>query len=631
MEMKYSRFKVKKIVSAAAVAVLMPCLSQARNDSVARILDNIVVTGTRNDTDIRHLPMTVSVIGRDKLTENMRTSVLPTLTEQVPGLFVTSRSMMGYGVSDGSAGTISMRGISSGTGRMLVLIDGHPQYQGIFGHAISDAYQTLMADRVEVLRGPASVVYGSNAMGGVVNIVTRKMLQDGVKTDISLGAGSYGTVEGTLTNRIRQGKFSSVAALKYGRTDNHRPRMGFEQYGGYVKLGYDFAPHWNVYADVDITHFNASYPGSTQTPVYDARQWITRGVTTVAVENRYRNTSGAISAYYNFGRHKINDGHEADEAPAENYFRSNDAVAGLSLYQSAGLFEGNSITLGLDWQHIYGKAWNEVIATKEDLSPMLDRHENDIAAYMDFRQDLMAWLTVDAGVRVEHHSQSGTEWIPQAGLVVRPVSSGELKAMMSKGFRNPNLREMYLWNPKNPSLAPERMMNYEISWKQRLLRGAVTYGINLFYINGDNMIQVQRIDGRPLNVNTGAVENSGAELEWSWHINRNWSLNNNYSVLHMHDKVVGAPEFKSYLGAGYRSGRWNLAGGLQYIEGLYTQVSPVERKENFWLLNAIVCYKACKNLSVWVKGENLLARKYETNYGYPMPKATFMGGLNVCF
>lgn len=611
--------------------MLMPCVLQAQNDSVARVLDNIVVTGTRNGTDIRHLPMTVSVIGRDKMTENMRTSILPTLTEQVPGLFVTSRSMMGYGVSDGSAGTISMRGISSGTGRMLVLIDGHPQYQGIFGHAVSDAYQTLMADRVEVLRGPASVVYGSNAMGGVVNIVTRKMLQDGVKTDISLGTGSYGTVEGGLTNRIRQGNFSSVVAAQYGRTDNHRPRMGFEQYGGYVKLGYDFAPHWNVYADVDITHFNASYPGSTQAPVYDARQWITRGVTTVAVENRYRNTSGAISAYYNFGRHKINDGHEVDETPAENYFRSNDAVAGLSLYQSACLFEGNRITLGLDWQHIYGKAWNEVIATKEDLSPMLDRHENDMAAYLDFRQDLMTWLTVDAGVRVEHHSQAGAEWIPQAGLVVRPVNNGELKAMMSKGFRNPSLREMYLWNPKNPNLQPERMMNYEISWKQRLLRGAVTYGINLFYINGDNMIQVQRIDGRPLNVNTGAIENSGAELEWSWRINRNWSLSNNYSVLHMHNKVVGAPEFKSYLGAGYCSGRWNLAGGLQYIEGLYTQVSPAERKENFWLLNATVAYKACKNLAVWVKGENLLAQRYEINYGYPMPKATFMGGLNVCF
>ena len=58
-----------------------------------------------------------------------------------------------------------LRGISSGTGEIMVLIDGHPQYNGIFGHPISDSYQTLMAERVEVLRGPASLLYGSNAMG----------------------------------------------------------------------------------------------------------------------------------------------------------------------------------------------------------------------------------------------------------------------------------------------------------------------------------------------------------------------------------------------------------------------------------------------------------------------------------
>ena len=145
-------------------------------------LNEIVVTGTRSLTDVRHLPMTVTTLGRDLLTKENRMSLLPTLTEQVPGLFITSRSMMGYGVSGGAAGGINMRGISGGAGQLLVLIDGHPQYQGVYGHPISDSYQTLMAERVEVLRGPASVLYGSNAMGGVTNIVTRKA-QDGVNTD----------------------------------------------------------------------------------------------------------------------------------------------------------------------------------------------------------------------------------------------------------------------------------------------------------------------------------------------------------------------------------------------------------------------------------------------------------------
>ena len=251
-------------------------------DTTAIALDNVVVTGTRNATDVRHLPMTISVVGREKLTENQRINVLPTLAEQVPGLFVTSRSMMGYGVSGGAAGGINLRGVSSGTGQLLVLIDGHPQYQGLFGHSISDSYQSLMAERVEVLRGPASVLYGSNALGGVINIVTRGMKRDGMRTHINLGAGSWGTFQSEASNQFRSGKFSSTVAAQYSRTDNHRPRMGFEQYGGYIKLGYDIDDHWNVFADADITHFNSSYPGPVTTPKYEANQWITRGVVTAA-------------------------------------------------------------------------------------------------------------------------------------------------------------------------------------------------------------------------------------------------------------------------------------------------------------------------------------------------------------
>ena len=440
------------MLSAATVEVC------AQRDTTSHTLDGIVVTGTRNMTDVRHLPQTISVVDRHALTENRRTNVLPTLAEQVPGLFVTSRSMMGYAVSDGAAGGISLRGLGSASGRMMVLVDGHPQYQGIFGHSISDSYQTMMAERVEVLRGPASMLYGSNAMGGVVNIVTRKMREDGVKTDISLGAGSYGTFQGEFTNRVRKGGFYGVVAGQYGRSDNNRPRFGFEQYGGYLKLGYDFSPHWTAYADVDVTRFNSSYPGSTHEPLLGARQWITRGVASAVVENHYGHTSGAVSVYHNFGRHKINDGHAPEEPPQTDFFLSKDALTGFSVYQSAALFDGNRVTVGLDYQHIYGKAWNEDIATRDVTNTIGRHHENEIAGYVDFRQDLFRWLTIDAGVRVDHHSQSGTEWVPQGGLVFRLVRDGEMKAMVSKGFRNPTIREMYFWRPANDALRPERMM-----------------------------------------------------------------------------------------------------------------------------------------------------------------------------
>ena len=603
----------------------------AQNDSI--MLNEVVVTGTRDVVDIRHLPMTVTIIGRDKLTEQNQPNVLPTVMEYVPGLFVTSRSMMGYGVSTGAAGGINMRGISGGSGQLLVLIDGHPQYQGIFGHPISDSYQTMIIDRVDVIRGPASVIYGSNAMGGVINIVTRSMHEDGVQTNLNLGAGSYGTVQTEVANQIKKGKFSSTVSAQYNRSDNHRPRMGFEQYGGYVKLGYDMTEHWKISADVNITHFNASNPGTVTNPLYGADQWITRGVVSAALENRYEKTSGAISVYTNFGKHKIDDGSNVDTVPTTRYFRSEDALTGISVYQSATLFRGNRITAGVDYQHIYGyayytsKATGEIIDTPNKQSGKSNRDE--IAGYVDFRQEVVSWMTVDAGMRYDYHSVSGAELVPQAGVVVRPIYNGEVKAMVSKGFRNPTMRELYLYPPSNEDLKPERLWNYELSWKHR--PGQFVYGVNLYYIKGDNMIQTVRIDGKPMNVNTGVIENSGVEMELTWHANNHIRLTTNHSFLHMRNKVLAAPEYKGYLGADVRYGRWMTNAGMQFINGLYKEVGENEKKEDFCLLNASVNFAVTKGFNLWVRGENLLDQKYEIMLGYPMPGATYMCGVNVKF
>jgi len=628
---------IKMKTLAAILTMMMTAVPSGRMyaDNLADSLEigEVVVTGTRNATDVRHLPMTVTIVDRATLTAEHQPSVLPTVMREVPGLFVTSRSMMGYGVSTGAAGGINLRGITGGSGQLLVLIDGHPQYQGIYGHPIADSYQTLMAERVEVLRGPASVLYGSNAMGGVMNIVTRQAKQDGVNTNIQLGAGSYGTVQAEASNQVRSGKFSSTVSAQYNRTDNHRPRMGFEQYGGYLKLCYDLSDHWNTYIDANITHFNASYPGTEDKPMYDADQWITRGVVSAALENHYGNTSGALSVYSNFGRHKIDDGTTNPEQPTARYFRSKDALTGVSLYQSIQLFEGNRVTAGVDYMHIYGNAYYTSKATGDILDTPNKQsgrsYRNEIAGYVDFRQDLLSWLTIDAGIRLDHHSITGSEWVPQAGVVVRPIETGEIKAMASKGFRNPTMREMYLYPPSNTDLEPERMWNYELSWKHRL--SSFTYGANLFYIKGDNMIQTQQVDGKPRNVNTGEIENWGFELEAAYHVDSHLSLKANGAYLHMKNKIIAAPELTGYAGVNYRCGKWFASLGLQYINNLYTAVGNDEKKENIALLDASVTYAATRNISLWARGENLLAQKYEINLGYPMPRATFMGGINVNF
>lgn len=600
-------------------------------------IDEVVVTGTRNETDVRHLSQTVTVVDRSKIDRSLQSSLLPVLTEQVPGLFVTARGIMGYGVSGGAAGSISLRGLSGGTARLMVMIDGHPQYAGIFGHPIADAYQSFLAERVEVLRGAGLGPLRFQRDGRRDQHRHPKMQGDGVKTNVRAGYGSYNTLETELTNRIRKGRFSSVVSGSYNRTDGHRPDMGFEQYGGYAKLGYEMTDNWNVWGDVNVTHFNASYPGPAGAPLVDGDQRITRGMTALAVENHYEKTSGAVSFFYNWGHHWINDGYtpSAGEGPKDERFLSNDNMMGVSLYQSTRLFRGNRTTLGFDWFRYGGHAWNEYVSGEKNgtTSDLVDKREDELAGYVDFRQDIGAWLTFNAGLRADHHSRIGLEWVPQTGLAFHLPHAMELKVSASKGFRYPILREMYMFPPQNPDLQPESMWSYELAFSQRLMDGRLTYGVNLFYIDGKNLIVTlpNPHGSGMLNQNSGRIENSGVELQGAYRINRYWSVDGNYSYLHMKNPVIAAPEHKLYVGANLSCGRWNVSSGVQYIAGLYTAVGGDESKEDFVLWNLSASFRISQWLDIWVRGENLLAQRYEINAGYPMPRATVMAGVNLNF
>lgn len=145
------------------------------------------------------------------------------------------------------------------------------------------------------------------------------------------------------------------------------------------------------------------------------------------------------------------------------------------------------------------------------------------------------------------------------------------------------------------------------------------------------MIQVVPTDNGMLNVNTGKIENYGLEVATRYRLSQSFALSANYSWLHMKNKVVAAPEHKLYAGADYTQDRWSASTGVQYIHRLYTAVKPVETTDSFVLWNVRGAYRLCRSAELFVNGENLLAQRYEINAGYPMPKATVMGGISLNF
>lgn len=622
---------MKLFFSVILACTLLSGVAQAQNNQFTDTtnietlrLDEVVVTGSRIPISRDVMPVPVSVVSRSMLERSEETNLLPVLMRQVPSLFVTSRGMAGYGVSTGAAGGINLRGFGAGAGRVLILIDGHPQYATIYGHPVADAYMASEAQQVEVSRGAASVLYGSNAMGGTINIITRKATEEGNRLNARLQVGSYGTQRYSITDHYRSGKFSGVVSGNYEKTDGHRVNSGFESVSGYAKLGYDFADEWKITGNVNISKANGQNPGEITRPMLDGTTDVLRGMAGLSIENRYERTNGAMNFYYNWGKHEINDGYFEGGTPRPYLFNSTDYMGGLNLYQSVSLFEGNSVTGGFDVKLYGGNAYRN--PETEVYADHVKLHE--IAGYLFAHQTLGRFM-FNAGIRLENHKLYGNEWVPQAGVSYKATHQTHLKFSVSKGFRTPNMRELYMYASANEDLLPENSWSYDFTVAQRLLDNRLSMELNLYYVKGDNIVQVVTVDGQPQNQNVGKFANKGVEFSLNYRILHNLSLNSNYSYLHMNTPITGAPRNKFYAGIMYVPGKFSLSAGAQVINRLYLSTGEKAQTSNYTLVDAKVSYKALKWMDVFVKGDNLLAQKYETMLGFPMPRATFMGGVSL--
>jgi iron complex outermembrane receptor protein len=140
------------------------------------------------------------------------------------------------------------------------------------------------------------------------------------------------------------------------------------------------------------------------------------------------------------------------------------------------------------------------------------------------------------------------------------------------------------------------------------------------------------VDGKKRNMNSGELKNSGIELESRYRITDHLSASANYSYLNMKNPVFSAPEHKLYAEIDLLKNRSRFTTGVQYVAGLYTDITPGNiQQEQYVLWNARYSFIINKNISLYIKGENLLNSKYETLSGYPMPGTTVMSGIKIGF
>lgn len=617
---------IRTIVSAIILSAL-PATASAATESADSIhsLGEVVVTGTNAGVAKNRLPYSVSLIGEERLQSTGQTQVLSAILGMVPSLFVSERSIFGFGVSNGGSGHIKLRGVGGDrASAVLMMVDGQPQFAGIYSHHIADFYDKEYVERVEVLRGPGSVLYGSNAMAGAINVITKQAAADGVHTTISTQYGSYNTWLTSATNTTRFGRFSSLASASYNRTDGTVDNFDFKQADGYVKVGYDFSTRWKAAADYTIMHFKGNDPiypklsNPESTDIY--RQSITRGEASLSATNTYAGTNGTARVYYSYGSHFVDD---------PRHFHSRDDRFGVIVYQNFSPWQGASATVGFDFDRYSGEipvsGGNQ--HAPGSMSTIGRKKINEYSPYVTLSQSLGGeLLNLNGGVRMANSDMFDTQWVPQLGFALNPGDGYTVKGTLAMGYRNPSFRELYLYRMANPDLQPEKMMNYEVSAGKRFSR-YLNIDVTLYYSRGRDMIQV--LDNR--NTNTGRFINKGVEVSAGSHPLDNLRLYASYSYLHTSlNNLTGAPKSQYYLGGELTLwDRLKIAADLKGTGSLY--VADDVKHQNYALLNMKLTYSVCRYADIFTRLENITDARYTINRGYEMPGFTALGGIKVSF
>lgn len=613
---------MKKLRIAAAILFLIAGTKLAGAQDSYSIHDTIqieevVITGTPVKVSRNNVPMSVSVVTQAAIEESDESALLPVLNGRVPGLFVTERGVTGFGVAAGSAGQISIRGIGGNpTTGVLMLIDGHPQFMGIMGHPLPDSYVASDAERVEVIRGPASILYGTNAMGGVINIITKKQTLEGIHGNARVSYGSFKTQKYMGSVGYKKDKFSAFISANHDQTDGHRPNSEFKITNGYTKLGYNISDHFYATADFSMAAYEAADPGpDTINAKPGERIDIKRGYGAFTLQNEIEKASGSFRFFYNFGEHDITDG-----------FHSLDNNFGINFYESLHLFEGNSLTAGIDYNQYGGMAENLKAMGGKGIV-FADTSITEFGSYLFIQQTLAEKLTLNAGLRYQNNSVYGDQWIPSAGFAWKFGETTTWKANVSKGFRSPTMRELFLWGP-NPNLSPESIISYETGISKLFFNNKLSTELTVYSLSGDNLIVTVPNQGLQ---NSGEVNNKGIEVAINAEASKNLTVNATYSYIHMENPVYATPEHHIYLNANYRLNKLLLTANIQQISNLDNDPSPKVNMESYTLLNAKATYNLLKNFGLYVSAENLLNQNYQVNRYYTMPGTTVFGGVNFSF
>lgn len=597
-------------------------------------LDDMVVTATRTESKMVDVPVNATVISAEKIADRHYLDVADALKD-VPGATVI----------DSGEGADEKKIILNGDERVLVLVNGRRVNfdVGTMSRASYDLNQipdVSLIERIEVVKGHGGALYGSDAVGGVVNIITKKM--DHSYGKVSMGFGSQQARDAKAMYTIKEGKTGvMVAASKYKQgyykykdvADNSTKRWPGDTKFENEKVSLKIAQELTETSNLEVGYDFSKYSGISQYSV--TSPWPS------LIDKKTNN----IYMKYDWLMNDTDQGYlqvYRNKYEYDNFGKIDEKVTGFEAQQAISTAENNKLVVGASYRSSHV---NAVTASYNDKI-------NNKALFVSDQWEFAPNWTLDVGVRYDKHSTAGSKTTWSAGLNKKFDENSHAYFNWGQVFKAPTLDDLYYYNDSkyesygNPNLKPEKgdtwtigygtkiadKTSINISYFQSKLEDAIDWDTT--YSDNGSVSIVRNVDKQKKN---------GMEVSVGHELNDNWNLEASYTYIRVknNDQGSGYVRDANYIpnmyrfGVRYHDDLWNadlfLRGGSGADKSAYVD-------SKYMTLDMSVAYKATKDLSFYAKGYNLFNKAYAESagidggtYKYPAQGRRFIIGAEYTF
>lgn len=570
-------------------------------------IETTIVTASRTEQTLTEALAPVTVFERADIERVAPQDLQELLSRAVGVSFVRNGGR-------GASASLFLRGNQSN--HTLVLIDGVRIGSATLGSASITNLPPELIERVEIVRGPRSTLYGSDAIGGVINIITRKFHDtNGVKPYLRLGAGTQGSFKGVaaISGGNAQTQFNLTALAEdtdgIDNTASKTPPNGdddaFEQQAFNLSASHRISRTAELFAFIQQSHSESDYDTNcygTGFAKFDCAPYTDSQVTVANLRGEFQ-----LAAFWTL---TATAGRSTDESETK-YSYLDPAATGVT----GDVFETTRDIVGLqnDFkinEHHLLTLGAEQLRDQVDssLSYGEDERDND-GVYLQWQGD-MGPVNAALGWRNDNNEQFGSTDTRNASAGVELAEGLRVVASYGEGFNAPTFNDLYYPGYGNPDLAPESSKNRELS-----LKGDTGWGrwsLNYFRNDVDNLIQYNPATGGPDQIESAQI--NGYELVISTEL-AGWNIDTNASYMEPTDGRSGLDlrrrarrQFNIDVDRQWQ--RWGVNLGLRAVGSRFENASNTDRLAGYALLDFGVSYQLSESLKLQLAVKNALDKDY---------------------